>query len=74
MKNKDLGKEIEPKFKIVRLMDGLVDFSKFEIKISQTRKIYKVIRDSNEDLRKRKRPVYSGIVEAIFYETEQNFT
>lgn len=56
------------------MIDGLVDFSKFEIKISQTKKIYKVIRDSNEDLRKRKRPVYSGIVEAIFYETEQNFT
>ena len=48
------------------MIDGLVDFSKFEIEIFQTRKIYKVIRGSDEDPRKRKRPVYSGIVEAIF--------
>ena len=32
MKSKDSIKELEPKFKIVRLKDGYVDLSKFEIK------------------------------------------
>ena len=56
------------------MIDGKVDFSKFEIKIYGTSKAYKVIRDENNDPSKRKRPVYSGMVEAIFYECEQNFT
>ena len=71
MKSKDKKKELEPKFRIVRVKDGYVDFSRFEIKIRNNKAIFKVIRDGNEQPNERKRSAYSGPEEAIFYECEQ---
>ena len=48
MKSKDPNKELESKFSVVRVKDGYVDLSKFEIKTHQSKTIYKVIRDGNE--------------------------
>ena len=48
MKSKDPNKEIEPKFRVVRVKDGYVDFNKFEIKTHKTNSIFKLIRDGNE--------------------------
>ena len=48
MKSKDPNKELEPKFRVVRVKDGKVDLSKFEIEIRNSKAIFKVIRDGNE--------------------------
>ena len=48
MKSKDSNKELEEKFRIVRIKDGYVDLSKLEIKTYMNYSIYKVIRDGNE--------------------------
>ena len=74
MKNYDSKEKLQPKLRVVSVMDGFVDFSRFEIEIFSNKKIYKVIRNPNEDSSKRKRPVYSGITNAIFYECEQKLT
>ena len=47
MKNKDSEEKLQPKLSIVRVIDGFVDFCKFEIKIYETDKTYRIIRDSN---------------------------
>ena len=52
-KGKNLKKEVESKFKIVSVNDGIVDLDKFEIKIRDSKAIYKVIRDGNELKKKR---------------------
>ena len=48
MKSKDSKKELEPKFKVVRVQDGFVDLNKFEIRTLYPKSINKVIRDGNE--------------------------
>ncbi len=48
MKSKDSNKDIEPKFRVVRVKDGSVDLIKFEMKIRNSDAILKVIRDGNE--------------------------
>ena len=48
MKSKDPKKELEPKFRVVRVIDGYVDLSKFQITIRNSKAIFKVIRDGNE--------------------------
>jgi len=47
MKLKDPKKEIEQKFKTIKIKDGKVDLSKFVINIYNSEKIYKIIRDEN---------------------------
>ena len=74
MKSNDPKKELEKKFRVVRVKDGYVDLSKFEIKTHKTKTIFKIIRDGNEQPNKRERPVYSGPEQAIFYECEQKIT
>ena len=71
IKSRGPQKEFAPKFKIVRVKDGKVDLSKFEIEIENNQKVFKIIRDGYEQPKKRERPVYSGPEEAIFYECEQ---
>ena len=72
MKYKTQNEQLKPKLRFIDLIVGLVDLSKFEIKTYKTKATYKVIREGNEEPNKRKRPVYSGPEEAIFYECEQN--
>ena len=48
MKSKDPNKELEPKFRVVRVKDGRVDLNKFEIEIQNSKAVFKVIRDGNE--------------------------
>jgi len=48
MKSKDPKKELERKFSVVKLKDGIVDLNKFEIKTHKPENIFKVIRDGNE--------------------------
>ena len=43
MKEKDPKREIETKFKLVKVKDGKVDLSKFEIIIRKSEDILKVI-------------------------------
>jgi hypothetical protein len=72
MKYKAKDEQLKPKLRFIDLIVGLVDLSKFEIETYKTKTTYKVIREGNEEPSKRKRPVYSGPEEAIFYECEQN--
>ena len=71
MKSKDPDKKFESKFRIVKVKDGRVDLSKFEIEIRNSKVVLKVIRDDNKSLIKRERSAYNGPEEAIFYECEQ---
>ena len=48
MKAKDPKKEIETKFKLVKVKDGKVDLSKFEIEITNNKWNLKVERDGKE--------------------------
>ena len=50
MKNKDPNETLQQKFRLISLIDGRVDFCKFEIEFYKPSKKYKVIRDENEDL------------------------
>ena len=59
-KSNDPEKELDLKFRVAVVKDGRVDLSKFEIEMRKSKKIYKVIRDGNEQPNKRKRPVYNG--------------
>ncbi len=72
MKHKALNEQLKPKLRFIDLIVGLVDLSKFEIETFKTKATYKVIREGNEEPSKRKRPVYNGPEEAIFYECERN--
>ena len=54
------------KLRYITLIDGIVDLCKFEIEIYNSKNIYTIIRDGNEEQNKRKRPVYDGPKEAIF--------
>ena len=49
IKNKAEGEELQPKLRFLSLMDGCVDFFKFEIEIYKNKKTYKVIRDANNN-------------------------
>ena len=53
MKSEDKNKQLEQKFKIVRIQDGFVDLSKFQFETYKKRIIFKVIRDGNEGLKNR---------------------
>ncbi len=70
MKLKDFKKEIEQKFMTIKINDGKVDLIKFEIQINNSENIYKIIRDGNDNVNKKERPVYTGPKEAVFYECE----
>ena len=56
--------ELLDKVKILKLIDGVVDFCTFEIKIYNDQKKFKIFRASHEKLKKRKRPKISGPSEA----------
>jgi len=56
------------------MLDGVVDFSKFEIKLFKLNSICKLIRAGNEEPKKRKRTAYEGPQQAILYECEKKFT
>ena len=72
MKYKAENEQLKPKIRFIDLTVGLVDLNKFEIETYKTKATYKVIREGNKEPNKRKRPVYSGPEEAIFYECEGN--
>lgn len=48
------------KIKILKLIDGVVDFCTFEIQIYQDKKKFKIFRSNNKELKQRKRPKLSG--------------
>ena len=56
--------------KIVKISDGVVDLSKFEICLFNDKNICKIIRDGNEKPNQRKRTAYDGPQQAIFHECE----
>ena len=56
--------ELLDKAKNLKLIDGVVDFCTFEIKIYNDQKKFKIFRASYEKLKKRKRPKISGPSEA----------
>ena len=47
IKSGDPKKELETKFKVVRVRDGFVDLSEFLIETYKTKRVFKVIRDDN---------------------------
>ena len=53
MKSNDSKKELEPKFRVVRVKDRFVDLGKFEIKTHEKKEIYRVLRIENEEANKR---------------------
>ena len=63
IKNKEEGEDLQPKLRIITVIDGQIDFCKFEINLfakNGSKSFYKVIRDGINELNKRTRPVYSG--------------
>ena len=60
MKNKTKNEKLQPKLRLISIIDGLVDFSLFEITIYKTNNRCKVIRAANEEVNQKIRPAYRG--------------
>lgn len=60
------------KIKILKLIDGVVDFCTFEIQIYQDKKKFKIFRSNNKELKQRKRPKLSGPSEVNNYKFRMN--
>ena len=52
--------EVDSKYRVIKLKDGKVDFSKFEITTFKNNEVFKIIRNANNKADKRTRPQYSG--------------
>ena len=70
MKSNKSDNSISAQLSTIRLKDSLADFSKFEIKIYGINSFHKIARIDDEEPHQRKRPVYSGIKEAIYKKLE----
>ena len=66
MKSIKPDNSISAQLSTIRLKDSIAYFSKFEIKIYRLNTIHKIARFGDEEPHQRKRPVYSGIKEAIY--------
>ena len=70
MKSIKPDNSISSQLSTIRLKDSIADFSKFEIKIYGLNSFHKIARFDDEEPHQRKRPVYSGIKEAIYKKLE----
>ena len=70
MNSKESDNKLQAKLRTISLKDGFVDFSKFEIETYRGRICHKIARFGDEQPHQRKRPLSSGIKDAIYNKLE----